>query len=118
MSCSQVSCRHLTVQRCGARVDEINLFTIILLPKFYKKEGTKGEWWESCMAIIELMLLSLWQNFNWQGCVNVYQNACHSFCTNINLTLEHIFSSEKDKLSQSLWFFTFKSHKVNSLIKR
>ena len=43
MFSSHVSCRHLTVQRYGARVDEINLFTIILLPKFYKKEGTKGD---------------------------------------------------------------------------
>ena len=54
------------------------------------------------MAIIEFVLLSLLQNFNWHGCLNVYQNACHNFCTKINLTLEHIFSSEKDKLSQNL----------------
>lgn len=60
------------------------------------------------MAIIEFMLLSLLQNFNWQGCGNVYQNACHSFCTNINLTLEHIFSSEKDKLSQTCDFLLLK----------
>lgn len=70
------------------------------------------------MAIIEFVLLSLLQNSNWHGCLNVYQNACHNFCTKINLTLEHTFSSEKDKLSQNLRFFTFKNHKLSSLIKR
>lgn len=43
MSSSCVSCRHLTVQIDRARVNEINMFAVILVPKFEKREGTKGE---------------------------------------------------------------------------